>query len=74
MRRVFYMYTDSYFARFVLPEDLCETLKASSCLCFPETKDDLLEMCFGPTHSSRYDVTYSIEGKGLVWSEIDYLV
>ena len=60
------MYTDSYLARFVLPEDLCETLKASSCLCFPETKDDLLEMCFGPTHSSRYDVTYPIEGKGLV--------
>lgn len=60
------MYTDSYFARFVLPEDLKETLKKSSCLCFPETKQDLLEMCFGPTHSSRYDVTYPIEGRGLV--------
>lgn len=60
------MYTDSYFTRFVLPEDLKETLKKSSCLCFPETKQDLLEMCFGPTHSSRYDVTYPIEGRGLV--------
>ena len=59
------MYTDSYFDRFVLPEELRETLKKSRCLCYPETKDQLLEMCFGPTHSSRYDVTYPIPGQGL---------
>ena len=59
------MYTDSYFDRFVLPEELRETLKKSRCLCYPETKDQRLEMCFGPTHSSRYDVTYPIPGQGL---------
>ena len=59
------MYTDSYFDRFVLPEELRATLKKSRCLCYPETKDQLLEMCFGPTHSSRYDVTYPIPGQGL---------
>ena len=36
------MYTDSYFDRFVLPEELRETLKKSRCLCYPETKDQLL--------------------------------
>ena len=60
------MYTDAYFNRFVLPEDLKETLLKSPCLCYPENKDQLLEMCFGPTHSSRYDVCYPIEGKGTV--------
>lgn len=59
------MFTDSYFDRFNLPEDLLETLRKSRCLCFPETKDQLLEMCFGPTHTSRYDVSYSIPGKGI---------
>ncbi len=60
------MYTDSYFDKFVLPEDLKAALKKSRCLCYPETKEQLQEMCYGPTHSSRFDVTYSIEGKGLV--------
>ena len=50
------MYTDSYFDRFILPKDLTETLKKSRCLCYPETKEQLEEMCYGPTHSSRYDV------------------
>ena len=60
------MYTDSYFDRFILPKDLTETLKKSRCLCYPETKEQLEEMCYGPTHSSRYDVVYPIEGRGLV--------
>ena len=60
------MYTDSYFDRFVLPKDLTETLKKSRCLCYPETKEQLEEMCYGPTHSSRFDVVYPIEGRGLV--------
>lgn len=60
------MYTDSYFDRFILPKDLTETLKRSRCLCYPETKEQLEEMCYGPTHSSRFDVVYPIEGRGLV--------
>ena len=60
------MYTDSYFDRFILPKDLTETLKKSRCLCYPETKEQLEEMCYGRTHSSRYDVVYPIEGRGLV--------
>ena len=58
------MYTDNYFNRFVLPEDLTEALKKCKCICYPETKDELIEMCFGPTHSSKYDVVYQIPGQG----------
>ena len=60
------MFTDSYFHRFNLPDDLMETLRHSRCLVFPETKEELIEMCYGPTHSSRYDVTYNIGGHGIV--------
>lgn len=59
------MFTDQYFNKFVLPEDLTEALKKARVLCYPETKDQLLEMSFGPTHSSRYDVTYPLPGKGI---------
>ena len=60
------MYNDSFFGKFVLPEDLKEALLKCRWICYPETKEQLNEMCYGPTHSSRYDVTYSIPGKGLV--------
>ena len=60
------MYTDSYFDRFIFPADLKEALLKSRCLCYPETKEQLEEMCYGPTHSSRHDVSYPIEGRGIV--------
>ena len=60
------MFIDSFFNRFNLPEDLTAALTKSPWRCYPETKEQLLELCYGPTHSSRYDVTYSIPGKGLV--------
>ena len=60
------MYTDNYFSRFVLPEDLKEALQKSRYLVYPESKEELMEMAYGPTHSSRYDVCYNIPGKGLL--------
>ncbi|MBR1456352.1 MAG: DUF4914 family protein [Oscillospiraceae bacterium] len=60
------MFIDSFFNRFILPEDLRESLSKSTWRCYPETKEQLLELCYGPTHSSRYDVSYSIPGKGIV--------
>lgn len=59
------LYTDLYLNRFNLPDDLAEVLKKTRVICYPESKDQLLEMCFGPTHSSRYDVTYPIAGMGI---------
>ena len=59
------MFIDSFFNRFVLPDDLREAVSNASWRCYPETKDQLLELCYGPTHSSRYDVTYTIPGKGV---------
>ena len=60
------MFIDSFFNRFVLPEDLKEAVSKCRWRCYPETKDQLLELCYGPTHSSIYDVTYTIPGKGVV--------
>ena len=60
------MFTDHYFDKFVLPEDLVAALKKSPFLCYPETKEQLLELCYGPTHSARYDVNYPIAGLGTV--------
>ena len=60
------MYTNSFLSRFVLPDDLMTALKNSHYPVFPETREQLVEMCFGPTRSSRYDVNYSIEGRGIV--------
>lgn len=60
------MLIDSFFNRFHLPEDLTAALTKSPWRCYPETKEQLLELSYGPTHSSRYDVSYNIPGKGLV--------
>ena len=51
------MFTDSNFARFILPEDTHEALKKSRTRCYPESKSQLYEMCFGPTHSSSFAVS-----------------
>lgn len=59
------MFIDSFFNRFVLPEDLKQSVSKARWRCYPETKDQLLELCYGPTHSSRYDVTYTIPGRGV---------
>ena len=59
------MFTESFFHRFVLPEDLSDAVANCQWRCYPETKEQLLELCYGPTHSSRYDVTYTIPGKGV---------
>ncbi|MBQ9686859.1 MAG: DUF4914 family protein [Oscillospiraceae bacterium] len=50
----------------MLPEDLRAALLKCTYLVYPESKEQLMEMAYGPTHSDRYDVSYSIEGKGLV--------
>lgn len=58
------MYSNAYMKKYSLPQDLFETLSKCKVLCFPETKAQLEEMCYGPTHSSKYDVIYPIAGKG----------
>lgn len=35
-------------------------------IAYIETQEELDELVFGPTHSSRYDVVYNIVGKGSV--------
>ena len=57
---------DAYFGRFVLPEDLHAALMKCRSIAYIETQEELDELVFGPTHSSRYDVVYNIVGKGSV--------
>ena len=59
------MFIDSFFNRFTLPEHLKAAVSKAKWRCYPETKEQLLELCYGPTHSSRYDVTYTIPGRGV---------
>ncbi len=60
------MYTDIHFEKFVLPEDTREALQRSSFIYYPDSKDQLIEMCYGPTHTSIFDVNYDIPGMGTV--------
>ncbi len=60
------MYTDNYFNRFELASEVTEALKKCKCIAYAETKEELQEMAYGPTHTSRYDVVYPIEGLGTV--------
>ena len=60
------MITNSYLEKFHLPKDLMECIKKARSVCFPESTEELHELCYGPSHSDRYDVTYMIEGTGLV--------
>ncbi len=58
------MFFDSFFNRFVLPDDLKEALSQVRWRYYPETKEQLEELSFGPTHSDKYDITYNIPGRG----------
>ena len=60
------MFTDNYLDRFKLAPEVMAALKKSRCLAFIETREELEEMVYGPTHTSRYDVVYQIEGVGAV--------
>ena len=63
---------DAYFGRFVLPEDLHAALMKCRSIAYIETQEELDELVFGPTHSSRYDVVYNIVGKGSVTYVTNY--
>ena len=56
------LFIDPVFSKFILPEDTREALEHCGWRIYPETKEQLTELCFGPTHTSRYDVTYTIPG------------
>jgi len=60
------MLTNGYADRFKVSKELREVLEHSRCLAFPETLEELREMCFGPGHTDIYPVKYTIEGKGEV--------
>lgn len=60
------MYSDIYFNRFILPQDLHDALAKCRTIAYIETQEELDELAFGPTHTSQYDVVYNIAGQGTV--------
>lgn len=64
------MFTDSYFTKFVLPDDVREALEKCRCIAYAESREELDEMVYGPTHTSRYDVIYQIDGKTVKEAEV----
>ena len=46
------MLIDSFFNRFNMPDDISEALSKCTWRCYPETKEQLEELCYGPTRSS----------------------
>lgn len=59
------MYPESILNCLVLPEDLRGALAGAPSIIAPETRQQLFERCFGPTGASRYDVCYTVPGRGL---------
>ena len=51
---------DQYFEKFDLAPEVTAALKKCKCIAYAETKEELEEMAYGPTHTSRYDVVYPI--------------
>ena len=62
---MFPLVLDTLFTRFVLPKDLEEALQACRWRCYPESEEQLLELCFGPSRSLVFDVSYLLPGRGL---------
>ena len=62
---IFFMF-DQYFEKFDLAPRGRRSTQKCKCIAYAETKAELEEMAYGPTHTSRYDVVYPIEGKGTV--------
>lgn len=60
------MFYDNYYDHFVLPPEVDAALQKCRAIAYMETQEELDELVFGPAHTSRYDVVYSIEGKGAV--------
>ena len=60
------MFSDNFFDRFILPEDLRQALQKCRSIAYIETQEELDELVYGPTHTSRYDVVYNIVGQGTV--------
>ena len=57
------MFTDNYFNRLKLPRDVHDALAKCRVIAYAETHEELEEMVYGPTRTSRYDVQYMIEGR-----------
>ena len=52
------------FEKMVLPKDLAAALGSCKSITYPNSKEELVGMCYGPGGDSRYEVAYGVPGKG----------
>ena len=58
---------DQYFEKFDLAPEVTAALKKCKCIAYAETKEELEEMAYGPTHTSPlWTWSTPVEGKGTV--------
>lgn len=60
------MLIDPILPRFRLPEDLYGALSACRSRRYPESREELLDLCCGPERAERYEVRYRVPDLGLV--------
>ena len=53
-------------SRLIIPEDLMSSLEKSRTIIFPASKADLVELCYGSSTLSHYEVSYEVPGKGRI--------
>ena len=52
--------------KIVVPADLTSALEKCKTVIVPESKEDLVELCYGSATLSHYEVSYEIPGKGRI--------
>ena len=52
------------FKKMTLPDDLAAALGSCKSITCPNSKEELVSMCYGPNGDSRYEVAYEVPGKG----------
>lgn len=52
--------------RLIVPDDLMSALEKSRSIIFPDSKAELVELCYGSSTLSHYEVSYEVPGKGRI--------
>ncbi|MCQ2567093.1 MAG: DUF4914 family protein [Mogibacterium sp.] len=52
--------------RLVVPDDLKSALEKCKTIILPESKTDLVELCYGSATLSHFEVSYEVPGKGRI--------
>lgn len=60
------MLQDKHINKMILPDDLFEALQNCESIIYPNTKAELVELCYGSNGYNIHTVSYAIQGKGYI--------